>query len=314
VSRSELRGDDASANEQAAAFPREAHARFRARGGCPPHRAERGAYTYAASSAIGHLCARGEIGIRCRSTPSANGLPRRRSCVRRSRATETDAGAVGRSSGRDSHGSPTYLCKSPTRSSRRSFRAPACSACGAPRRCANHVRRRGEDSWVVLIEARRYRRLLVSYLRNGGNLVEIRQATECSHEEIRRLLRGQLVFVTEGRARRIETLLSAKGREWRAGRDATTSAWGWCRPAWSPRAQGGVRATRPASDRARARGGRATPHAGARARALAGWQLPEQASTAGSPGARGRRANEAAPCAANCTATDPKSQLSHAPT
>jgi hypothetical protein len=167
---------------------------------------------------------------------------------------------------------------------------------------------------VVLIEARRYRRLLVSYLRNGGNLVEIRQATECSHEEIRRLLRGQLVFVTEGRARRIETLLSAKGREWRAGRDATTSAWGWSRPAWSPRAQGGVRATRPASDRARARRGRATPHAGARARALAGWQLPEQASTAGSPGARGRRANEAAPCAANCTATDPKSQLSHAPT
>jgi hypothetical protein len=66
----------------------------------------------------------------------------------------------------------------------------------------------------VLIEARRYRRALVAYLRCGGTRTQIRAATNCSRPDVERLLHGQCGLLTAAKAKRIEGLLSRKARAW----------------------------------------------------------------------------------------------------
>src|SRR5215471_11486431 len=66
----------------------------------------------------------------------------------------------------------------------------------------------------MLVEARRYRLAALAFVRNSGSESQLAQATGSSRANIRRLLRGKYGFLTPGKARGIESLLSEREREW----------------------------------------------------------------------------------------------------
>ena len=69
----------------------------------------------------------------------------------------------------------------------------------------------------MLVEARRYRRAALAYCRNGGTIAELARTCVSSQANIEKLLRGKYGFLTAGKARRLESLLSKRGREWVRG-------------------------------------------------------------------------------------------------
>jgi len=66
----------------------------------------------------------------------------------------------------------------------------------------------------MLVEARRYRLALRAYLRNGGSVSKVTQTTISSRASVQSLIDGRLAFVTQGKARKIESIFSERVQEW----------------------------------------------------------------------------------------------------